>query len=302
VKLVDVTGTPHKEGTNMASSRRTFLASAGRAWTALASASLFNVGSAQRAAAQSGHMMHPAPGPQSRLGPELTQPEQIRSTGGVLKAQLTAAPGTIRLGSVDLPGFMYNSSYIPPVLRVGKGDVIQVTLKNNLPDETTNLHFHGMAVSPKGNSDNVFLQLDPGQTLDYHVEIPAKGQQAEGLYWYHPHMHGEVTAQILGGMSGALVVEGIDQYWPIVKNATEKFPLIKHVEPPDGEEVISINGQVNPTISVASAVLADRTYRRVIVPPAGIWRNAALRHRHRRPSARHLQVGDRTLPWPWRAG
>jgi FtsP/CotA-like multicopper oxidase with cupredoxin domain len=30
----------------------------------------------------------------------------------------------------------------------------------------------------------------------------------EGLYWYHPHVHGEVQAQMLMGLTGALVVEG----------------------------------------------------------------------------------------------
>jgi FtsP/CotA-like multicopper oxidase with cupredoxin domain len=30
----------------------------------------------------------------------------------------------------------------------------------------------------------------------------------EGLYWYHPHVHGEVQAQMLMGLSGAIVVEG----------------------------------------------------------------------------------------------
>jgi FtsP/CotA-like multicopper oxidase with cupredoxin domain len=30
----------------------------------------------------------------------------------------------------------------------------------------------------------------------------------EGLYWYHPHVHGEVQAQMLMGLTGALIVEG----------------------------------------------------------------------------------------------
>jgi len=31
------------------------------------------------------------------------------------------------------------------------------------------------------------------------------------LYWYHPHIHGFSTKQVLGGASGALIVEGIER-------------------------------------------------------------------------------------------
>jgi FtsP/CotA-like multicopper oxidase with cupredoxin domain len=38
----------------------------------------------------------------------------------------------------------------------------------------------------------------------YH--LPA--DMGEGLYWYHPHVHGEVQAQMLMGLSGAIIVAG----------------------------------------------------------------------------------------------
>src|SRR5271170_2128928 len=40
----------------------------------------------------------------------------------------------------------------------------------------------------------------------YRYKIPA--DMPAGLYWYHPHVHGEVQAQMLMGLSGAIVVEG----------------------------------------------------------------------------------------------
>jgi FtsP/CotA-like multicopper oxidase with cupredoxin domain len=49
----------------------------------------------------------------------------------------------------------------------------------------------------------------PGETLNYAVEVPP--QQPPGLYWYHTHSHGESYVQDLDGMSGAIVVEGIDR-------------------------------------------------------------------------------------------
>jgi hypothetical protein len=54
------------------------------------------------------------------------------------------------------------------------------------------------------------------------------GRQRAGLFWYHPHAHGFVTKQILGELSGGLVVDGSDQLYPILKDLPERLFLIKH--------------------------------------------------------------------------
>ncbi len=79
----------------------------------------------------------------------------------------------------------------------------------------TNLHVHGFAVPPVKPQDDVLnVCTDPAvglrrcgqRTFTYHFHVPAN--MTEGLYWYHPHVHGEVQAQMLMGLSGAIVVEG----------------------------------------------------------------------------------------------
>src|SRR5208283_3340217 len=45
--------------------------------------------------------------------------------------------------------------------------------------------------------------------FEYRFQIPAN--EPPGLYWYHPHIHGFSKPQILGGASGALIVEGIER-------------------------------------------------------------------------------------------
>jgi FtsP/CotA-like multicopper oxidase with cupredoxin domain len=79
----------------------------------------------------------------------------------------------------------------------------------------TNLHVHGFAVPPVKPQDDVLnVCTDPAvgpgrcgqRAFTYHFHIPA--QMTEGLYWYHPHVHGEVQAQMLMGLSGAIIVEG----------------------------------------------------------------------------------------------
>jgi FtsP/CotA-like multicopper oxidase with cupredoxin domain len=74
----------------------------------------------------------------------------------------------------------------------------------------SNLHFHGLNVSPSCHSDEVVNTLvQPGQEFDYSVQIPAN--EPSGLYWYHPHPHGFSEGQVQGGATGAIIVEGIQQ-------------------------------------------------------------------------------------------
>jgi suppressor of ftsI len=180
----------------------------------------------------------------------LIQPPEVRSRNGELSVTLTAAPSPMRLGDVEFPGFLYNDAYLPPLWRVRLGDVLRVTLRNEVPDGFSNLHFHGLSVSPRGRSDNVFVHVSPGHEFEYEVSIPSAGRQGPGLFWYHPHGHGFVTKQMLGGLSGALVVDGSGTLFPIVKDLPERFFLIKHAEPGGGREIISVNGQMNPVVEI----------------------------------------------------
>src|SRR6516164_8530611 len=87
----------------------------------------------------------------------LIQPSEISSQDGILSTNLTAALGRVQLGESSFDGFLYNERYIPPLLRVRLGDTLRIMFRNDLPDDLSNLHYHGMSVSPQGNSDNVFV-------------------------------------------------------------------------------------------------------------------------------------------------
>jgi len=92
--------------------------------------------------------------------------------------------------------------------------------------DMTNLHFHGLAVSPQAPQDNVIDMLaKPGETLHYVVEIPAN--HPPGLFWYHTHPHGESHRQALDGMSGAIVIDGMDRYVPELRNLREQVLVVR---------------------------------------------------------------------------
>src|ERR1700758_4867790 len=75
----------------------------------------------------------------------------------------------------------------------------------------SNLHFHGLHVSPEAPQDDVLtMSAAPGETLRYTVNVPRN--QPPGLYWYHTHQHMESYRQDLDGMSGVIVMEDIDRF------------------------------------------------------------------------------------------
>ena len=78
--------------------------------------------------------------------------------------------------------FAYNGNTVPLVIRVMRR--IKLHYVNNLPIQSdemcatgrctnmTNLHFHGLHVSPQNPQDDVLTMMaKPGQALDYKVEV-----------------------------------------------------------------------------------------------------------------------------------
>jgi len=182
--------------------------------------------------------------------------------------------------------FSFNGQMSAPVIRAWPGDTIKIDYVNALPKiatepcaiepcrNMTNLHFHGLEVSPQAPQDDVLeMMAMPGETLHYMVQISPG--HPPGLYWYHTHPHGESHRQALDGMSGALVIEGIESYFPALAGLPERILVVRgHAitndrqstdlkqridlssypcggEPETPEEVMTVNGSVRPQIEIA---------------------------------------------------
>ena len=140
----------------------------------------------------------------------------------------------------------YNRRLVGGIIRARDGDRLKVLLKNSIspsePDvpyqlnepngfNITNLHTHGLHVSPEGNSDNVFLELGPGQSKQLCFDIP-KGHTA-GTFWYHAHRHGSTALQLTSGMAGPLLVEGgldeVPEIAAAMKSGREKILVFQQI-------------------------------------------------------------------------
>jgi FtsP/CotA-like multicopper oxidase with cupredoxin domain len=92
---------------------------------------------------------------------------------------------------------------------------------------STNLHFHGLTVPPLCHQDDVLkTSIQPADPVfEYRFSVPA--DEPPGLYWYHPHIHGFSSREVLGGASGALIIEGIERANADVAGLPERVFVVR---------------------------------------------------------------------------
>jgi FtsP/CotA-like multicopper oxidase with cupredoxin domain len=188
------------------------------------------------------------------LGGTVPEPATLRSKDGELRVEIAFrsfvdSQEQTRYCYIDRGG---NQS---PTLRVRPGDRLTLTLHNETASSpehkmaehaspppaqdcaggpmsatSTNLHFHGLVIPPVCHQDDTLKTLvqPAAAPFEYSFQIPA--DQPPGLYWYHPHVHGFTKAQVLGGASGALIVEGIETANREVSGLPERVLVIRDQE------------------------------------------------------------------------
>ncbi|MEZ5294890.1 MAG: multicopper oxidase family protein [Ilumatobacteraceae bacterium] len=213
---------------------------------------------------------------------EFRQPKMLSSSDGELSVDLRCATAAVAVDGVGtIRSWAYNDAIPAETWELRPGDTLRAHLINDLPElddpppvdmtrphnwTTTNLHTHGLHVSPTGNSDNVFLSVPPGGRQAYEIAIP--DDHTGGLFWYHPHHHGAVCQQVRAGMAGALIVRGELDEVPEVAAATEQVMVLQAIELDDDLELMdpipdpskeeaffprqqilyTVNGAMKPTI------------------------------------------------------
>jgi FtsP/CotA-like multicopper oxidase with cupredoxin domain len=198
--------------------------------------------------------------PRPSPGATVPEPADLRSQNGVLKLDLTVRNFTQPDGTTRLCYFDANGNQ-SPTLRLSPGDLLILNLRNDLTDSSsavpaattshnhdhtkaaekppdpcesssmsltsTNLHFHGLTVPAVCHQDDVLkTSIQPGDApFQYKFRIPE--DEPPGLYWYHPHIHGFSKPQVLGGASGAMIIEGIERANKQVAGLPERVLVIR---------------------------------------------------------------------------
>lgn len=210
----------------------------------------------------------------------------ISSAPGTVEVTLTARPTRLSLHQgASTEVYAFNGRTPGPTLEVREGDKVIVHFRNELPKATT-VHWHGLHI-PATSDGSPFHPVAPGERYDYVFTIP---RGTAGTYWYHPHPHHHTGHQVAKGLYGAIIVRAADD--PLPASLPEKLLILSDnrflpdgsVDLPDphsprgvadfenGREgnVVFINGQVMPTISIRSGEVqrwrvlntsASRVYR-----------------------------------------
>ena len=189
------------------------------------------------------------------------EPAALRSTRGELRVSLQAAEGPVRIAGRAATALSYNGGLPGPTLHLQPGDRLRVRLMNRL-QSATNLHVHGLHVSPEGHSDNVLVAVKPGALFDYDYQLP--GNHPPGVFWYHPHHHGTVADQVFGGLYGAIIIGDPQPDLHPVPSNLERVLVISDISLAADSSVrtassmdrmrgregdlILVNGQVRPVI------------------------------------------------------
>jgi len=205
--------------------------------------------------------------PRNSPGSVVSEPVNLRSHDGVLSVSISLRNSVDANGNA-LYCYIDSNGNQAPTLRLHPGDTLVLTLRNEIsfpPSSSsakaqahaqlhaivtgasamsnpcvgglmtafdTNLHFHGMTIPPTCHQDDTLQTIvrPSSAPFEYRIQIPKN--QPPGLYWYHPHIHGFSEDQILGGASGALIIEGIEQAKPQVAGLPERVLVIRDQKMP----------------------------------------------------------------------
>jgi len=213
-------------------------------------------------------VIDPPPGAAFADPPEMGN---MTDAPGVVEVNVECRIAPVKVNGVTANLFTYNGFAPAPTIRVSQGDTLQIHFKNALPPTTqtnflgftrnfTNLHTHGMHVSPLPPADAAAITYAPGESHDYEYDLCY--QEPGTLTFYHPHAHGLVAEQYWGGATGMMVtadatsvLAGFETHLMMLKDinlvGSDPEPhdsTMKYMQGMEGNTVM-VNGLVNPVLS-----------------------------------------------------
>lgn len=175
--------------------------------------------------------------------------------------QLVAQQGTMEfLSGKHTQTLGYNGSYLGPTIKVKNGELVNISVKNQLNEETT-VHWHGLVVPGEadGGPHQVITPFGEWETR-FIIDQPA------ATLWYHPHGWGNTASQVYRGLAGLILVEdeaskalnlpnqyGVDDIPLVIQDRSisslGQFRRNQHMMR-RSEDYIMINGVIHPYVEV----------------------------------------------------
>jgi FtsP/CotA-like multicopper oxidase with cupredoxin domain len=180
---------------------------------------------------------------------------------------LAERPGVVDLGGGNLSNaWVYNGLMPGPTFRARRGDRAQITLTNELPQETIT-HWHGMVVDHENDGHPIYA-IPPGNTYGYNFTI----DQRAALNWYHPHPHMLTGEQVCLGLAGAFIVNDAEEDALKLPTGAYEVPLVVRdaqldnsgnlqYKPRSGGflgNIVLVNGTRDPYLNVDTALYRFR--------------------------------------------
>jgi FtsP/CotA-like multicopper oxidase with cupredoxin domain len=169
----------------------------------------------------------------------------------------------------SLQGLTIADFYNPAFIAKGKEIPLYPDMMKTAP---LNLHVHGLHVTPKGNGDNVIIDIPAGMANTYTYHVPK--EMPHGAYWYHSHLHTLTSSQTYYGLAGVLEIGRADGNLPVVTQ--KQIPIRNFVLQYNAvfDRVGGLAQMVNPNwpqyVSTLKAPtgteLADGTYQPSLAP------------------------------------
>lgn len=120
-------------------------------------------------------------------------------TGPLVEYDLYITEQTVSPAGKPVRGLTINGGIPGPTLRFREGDFARIRVHNQLKDEETSTHWHGLLLPNKedGVPHITTPPILPGKTHTFEFEL-----RHSGTYWYHSHTH----FQEQSGVYGSIVV------------------------------------------------------------------------------------------------
>ncbi|KAI9690252.1 MAG: hypothetical protein M1822_009213 [Bathelium mastoideum] len=169
----------------------------------------------------------------------------------------------------DRPTIGINGQWPLPLLNITKGDRVIVNVDNQLGNESTSIHFHGLFQNGTTEMDGPVgvsqCAIPPGASFTYNFTIDQPGS-----YWYHSHLRGQYP----DGLRGPLIVHDpenpyqgqfVDEFVVTISDwyhdqMPDLISSFLSVTNPTGAEPIPDAALFNDTQNLTVAVQPGQTY------------------------------------------